>query len=170
MIRVLSFLAAGALVAVLAYALLPVGLSTGGHSHGASFSFGSINVRYEINAPATLRSERLEYVILSEGEPQSESVHNSNGIPVTITRVYVDAGKTNRISFSTKPGQTVWIGKDRSVHIASAPLQLSDVKLIEQHSGEGVQQTVSSLEDLRKALVALRAEPSASPNAAPPHR
>jgi hypothetical protein len=166
MIRALLLLVAGLFIAILLYALL----FTGGHSRGGSFGLGAIRVAYEINAPGALRAERLEYVVLSEDEPQAESVHSSNGISATIARTYIDAGKTNTISFSTKPGQTVWIGKDRSVRVTSVPLSLKDIKLIEQHKGDAALQSIRSLEELTKVLAALSAEPDAAPNAASPHR
>jgi hypothetical protein len=158
MIRVFAFCVAVALIAALASLLIYFGWFTGGQSHSAQFSFGGVNVEYEVNAPGRLRPDRLEYVILSEGDCQAETIHFSNGVPSTITRVCLDEGKTNRVSFSTKPGQTVWISKDRSVHIASVPIQLNEIKFMEQHSGEDLKQNVSSLENLKATLARMGAK------------
>jgi hypothetical protein len=140
------------IAAALGYTLL----FTGGRSHGAAFSIGSLHVEYEATATGTLGPERLDYAIVSKDEPQAEQVHSTASAPHRVTRTYIDAGKTNTLMFSINPGQTAWIGTNRTVSFALAPLRLNDLELLKQHAGDKLLPDISSLEDLRNALSVLR--------------
>jgi hypothetical protein len=164
MIRVLLLVAGSILLAAgLGYVLL----FTGAHSHGAIFSIGNIQVEYETKARGTLSRERVGYVILSEDQPQAESLHSTENAPTRVTRTYLDAGRTNTITFSINPGQTVWIGKNRLIAFVPAPLQLSDLELIRKHVDDKALHGISSMDELTNALATLRARPTSAPNMPP---
>src|SRR6266446_4077808 len=154
MIRVATFTVLGLIAAAIGCVLL----FTGGQSHGAGFSVGNLHVEYMVNAPGVIRPARIEYVVLSAGRFDEQTIQAAAGTDTSFTRVYRDAGADTTVAFNTKPGQTVWIGKDRKVRVASKPLQMSDVQLLEKHAGSESLQAIASLEELQAAVAKLKAE------------
>jgi hypothetical protein len=145
-------------------------LFTGGHGYGATFFAGQLHVQYWIEAPGVIRPERLAYAVVSVGRPDEQEVDAAYGRPTKFTRIYYDAGKTNRVAFSTRPGQAVWIGRDRAVRVVPRSLRIREVQLIEQRAGSEAVQAVSSLEQLEEVLAKLKAEPDGAANRGQPIR
>ncbi len=161
MIRFAIFL----ILAGIAAAIVHVLLFTGGHSYNDGFVVENVEVRYMINAPGVIRPERLEYVILSDGRFEEQTIEAGDGKRTSFSRVYRDGDTVTTVAFTTKPGQTVWIGKDRKARLASVPLRMKDVWLLKQHRGDKAIR-VSSLEELHAVLAKLKAETRAAPNGA----
>jgi len=167
MIRTATYVILGLGVAFLGYVLL----CTGGVQYGAGFSAGNIDVAYTVKEVGVLKLKSLEYVVLSDGRCEEETIHAADGKDTSFTRVYRDAGTTTTVAFATKSGQTIWIGKDRKVRVASTPLNLRDVQVLAKHGGREVTQPVSSLEDLQAVIDKLKAEPDGpAPNGSQPIR
>lgn len=141
-----------ALLMLLAYALL----FTGGQAHDNSFSAWNLHVQYEIKSIG-IRPERIEYVVVSDGRYDKQTIQGADGEDTTFTRIYRSAGLDTTVAFKTKHGQTVWIGKDRKVRFALKPLLMSDVHLLEKHAGSDSSQTIGSLEELQAAIAKLKA-------------
>jgi len=150
----MTFTILGLIAAAAAYVLL----STGGQAHGGSFTTGNLHVEYEINAPGAIRPERIEYVVLSDGRYDEQTIHAKAGEDTSFTLVYRAGGSDTTVTFKTKPGQTVWIGKDRKARFAPKPLQMSDVHVLEKHAGSGSLQAIGSLEELQAAIAKLKGE------------
>ncbi|MDD4440358.1 MAG: hypothetical protein PHX41_00545 [Kiritimatiellae bacterium] len=141
-----------ALLMLVAYALL----FTGGQAHDNSFSAWNLHVQYEIKSIG-IRPERIEYVVVSDGRYDKQTIQGADDEETTFTRIYRSAGLDTTVAFKTKHGQTVWIGKDRKVRFAPTPLLMSDVHLLEKHSGSDSSQTIGSLEELEAAIAKLKA-------------
>ncbi len=154
MIRVITFTLLGLIAAAAGYVLL----STGGHARGGSFAAGNLHVEYEINAPGAIRPERLEYVVLSDGRYDTRTMRVTAGEDRSFTFVYRAGGSDTTVAFKTKPGQTVWIGKDRKARLAPKPLRMRDVHVLEKHAGNESLKAIGSLEELQAAIAKLKGE------------
>ena len=158
--------------AFIAFALIYVGASlifsadrTFGTTRDSSFRLGNIYVEYKTFKPKWTKSERLEFVFLTK-EPTTGRT-NGFGFPGKThnhTLVFRNGGT---VTFTTRPGETTaWVGKDRIAHVASADLRTWDIeRLKDQPTAQ-----VSSLEEFLATVARLKAESSAAPKAAPPHR
>jgi len=153
--RVITFTLLGVIAAVASYLLL----FTGGHARGGSFAAGNLRVEYEISAPGAVRPERIDYVVLSDGRYDEKTIHATAGGDTSFTLVYRGAGSDTKVPFKTKPGETVWIGKDRKARFAPKPLQMGDVHLLEKHAGRESLQAIGSLEELQAAIAKRKGEP-----------
>lgn len=164
-----------ALAAAILYALISIGSSlffsadrTFGRARDFSFRAGNLYVEYETFRSRWRASERLEFVFLTE-EPTAARTNGFGfgGRTHTHTLVYRDGGM---VRFTTKPGgTTVWIGKDRTARIAPTAFRTSDIQFIEKLRDTPAMQ-VSPLEEFQAVIARLKAEPGATPKAAPPHR
>ena len=166
MIRTATYAILGVGVAFLGYGLL----CTGGVQYGAGFSAENIDVAYTVKEVGVLKFKSLEYVVLSDGRCEEETIHAADGKDTSFTRVYRDAGTTTTVTFAAKSGQTIWIGKDRKVRVASTPLNIRDVQVLAKHGGREMAQPVSSLEDLQAVIEKLKAEPDGPANESQPIR
>lgn len=163
MLRIATYFILGVGTAFLGYWLL----CTGEVAYGRGFSAGNMDVAYRVKEIGVLKIKRLEYVVLSDGRCEEETIHAADGQDTSFTRVYRDGGTATTVAFTTKPGQTIWIGKDRKVRVASTPLHIGEVRLLEKHGGSAVLQPVSSLEELQAVIAKLNAEPGAPPHGGP---
>jgi|SRR6516162_8628846 hypothetical protein len=125
-------------------------------SHGAGFSAGNLHVEYMACAPGLIRHDRIKYVVLSDGFCPEGSTQEDDAKHTRFHRLYRRADQDTTIVFETKPGQTVWIGKDRKPHFARRPLQLSEVYLLKKYAGSEMLRAIGSVEDLQAALDKLK--------------
>jgi hypothetical protein len=161
-IRAMFLSIGGVAVFALAYVLLFVE----GDSHGMSFLMKNVFVDFMFCKPGMVRPERLEYLVFIDGladvreRPLSYGKHQ-------FTLAYRDG---NSLAFTLRPGQTAWVGGDRQPHITWTKWTLDEIASLRRLSISTNEMRFSSLDDLRMATTALKAEPDGAANRSQPIR